>query len=194
MKQASSRELYGYWLARRGTRAAPERGEIEPSAIRRSLGDVFVLGFDRQTGHPFRLAGTRVCALFGRELKNEPFLDSFEAGHRTAVAHLLDVVADEATGVIASASARTPEGWTQDVELLLLPLAHRGDTHARLIGALTPASTPFWLGASKLGSLTLGSFRNLDPVLEAPVAARLVAGSGALARRGAFTVHDGGRH
>ena len=194
MKQASSRELYGYWLARRGTRSAPERGEIEPSAIRRSLGDVFILEFDRQTGHPFRLAGTRVCALFGRELKNEPFLNSFEAAHRVAVADLLEIVAGEATGVIASASARTPEGWAQDVELLLLPLAHRGDTHARLIGALTPVTAPFWLGASRLGPLALGGFRNLDPVLEAPVAARLVAGRGALARRGAFTVHDGGRH
>ncbi|MGB9364875.1 MAG: PAS domain-containing protein, partial [Xanthobacteraceae bacterium] len=66
MKQASSRELFGYWAARRGARAAPERGEIEPSAIRRALGDVFILEFDRRSGHPFRLAGTRVCALFGR--------------------------------------------------------------------------------------------------------------------------------
>ena len=54
MKQASSRELFGYWTARRGTRRAPERGEIEPSAIRRALGDVFILEFDRSAGHPFR--------------------------------------------------------------------------------------------------------------------------------------------
>ena len=49
MKQASSRELFGYWAVRRGKRAAPERGEIEPSAIRRALGDVFILEFDRRT-------------------------------------------------------------------------------------------------------------------------------------------------
>jgi len=194
MKQASSRELYGYWVARRGSRAAPERGEIEPSAIRKALGDVFILEFDRHAGHPFRLAGTRVCALFGRELKNERFLDNWEAGSRAAIADLLDTIADDTAGVIASASGRTAEGWAQDVELLLLPLAHRGDTHARVIGALTPASAPFWLGASKLGALTLRSFRNLDPMLEAPVAARLVAGSGSLARRGAFTVYEGGRN
>ena len=47
MKQASSRELFGYWTAKRGSRPAPERGEIEPSAIRRALGDVFILEFDR---------------------------------------------------------------------------------------------------------------------------------------------------
>jgi hypothetical protein len=193
MKQASSRELYGYWIARRGKRPAPERGEIEPSAIRKSLGDVFILEFDRGLGHPFRLAGTRVCALFGHEMKNESFLDFWEAASRGAMADLIDTIADDATGVIAAASGHTAEGWPQDVELLLLPLAHRGDTHARVIGALTPATAPFWLGASKLGTLTLRSFRNLDPVLEAPVAARLVVGGGSLARRGAFTVYEGGR-
>src|SRR5256885_13093595 len=133
MKQASSRELFGYWAARRGQRAAPERGEIEPSAIRRALGDVFILEFDRTLGHPFRLAGTRLCALFGRELKNERFLEIWEPGARAALADLLDVIADEATGVVASANGRTSEGWAQDVEIVLLPLAHRGDTHARMI-------------------------------------------------------------
>src|SRR6266478_3214259 len=86
MKQASSRELFGYWAARRGTKSAPERGEIEPSAIRRALGDVFILEFDRQDGHPFRLAGTRVCALFGRELKNEQFLNLWDPPSRLGLA------------------------------------------------------------------------------------------------------------
>ena len=191
MKQASSRELFGYWSARRGKRPAPERGEIEPSAIRRALGDVFILEFERRGGHPFRLAGTRVCALFGRELKNEPFLDLWDEETRAPLAQLLAVVADEATGVVAAATGRTAEGWSQDLELVLLPLAHRGNTHARMIGALSPLVAPFWLGASHLGALTLGSVRHLDPALEAPAAARLVAGT--QGRRAIFTVHEGGR-
>ncbi len=193
MKQASSRELFAYWTARRGTRVAPERGEIEPSAIRRALGDVFILEFDRGGGHPFRLAGTRVCALFGRELKNEPFLHMWGTDTRTAVTELLDVIADEAGGVVASVSGRTAQGWAQELEMTLLPLAQRGDTHARMIGSLTPLSAPFWLGAAQLGSLTLGSYRHLDSALEAPAAARLVAGTQAPARRAMLTVHEGGR-
>ena len=193
MKQASSRELFGYWVARRGTRVAPERGEIEPSAIRKALGDVFILEFDRLAGHPFRLAGTRVCALFGRELKNERFIDLWDAGDRAALADLVDGIADEATGVVASAKGRTAEGWAQDMELVILPLSHRGDTHARMIGALAPLSVPFWLGSGKLGALTLGTVRHLDPAREAPTAARLVAGSVTAARRATFTVHEGGR-
>jgi hypothetical protein len=194
MKQASSRELFGYWVARRGTRSAPERGEIEPSAIRRALGDVFILEFDRLAGHPFRLAGTRVCALFGRELKNDRFIDLWDAESRVALAELIDAIANEATGVVASAKGSTAEGWTQDVELVLLPLAHRGDTRARMIGALAPLSAPFWLGGgAKLGALTLGTIRHLDPARETPTAARLVAGNVTAARRATFTVHEGGR-
>jgi hypothetical protein len=193
MKQASSRELFGYWTQRRGTRAAPERGEIEPSAIRRALGDVFILEFERHGGHPFRLAGTRLCALFGRELKNEQFLNLWEAPSRLAIADLLDVVADDASGVVASVRGQTAEGWAQDLELILLPLAHRGDTHARMIGALAPLAAPFWLGSAKLGALTLGSIRHLNAAAAAPAAARLVAGVNGVDRRGAFTVYEGGR-
>jgi hypothetical protein len=134
-----------------------------------------------------------VCALFGRELKNESFLTLWDEETRAQVAQLLAVVADEASGVVASAVSRTAEGWSQDLELLILPLAHRGNTHMRMIGALAPLTTPFWLGASRLGALTLGSTRHLDPALETPTAARLVAGAQGLARRAAFTVLEGGR-
>jgi hypothetical protein len=58
-----------------------------------------------------------------------------------------------------------------------------------MIGALTPVAVPFWLGSARLGRLTLGNIRHLDPALETPPAARLVAGT----RRAFFTVHEGGR-
>lgn len=193
MKHASSRELFAYWTARRGARVAPERSEIEPSAIRKALGDVFILAFDRCASHPFRLAGTRVCALFGRELRDEPFLRVWDAESRAALAELLAVVGDEATGTVAHATGRTGEGWSQDFELLLLPLRHRGEAPARAIGVLAPLSVPFWLGASRIQRLTLGTVRHLDPVLEAPPAARLVPGAEANRVHGIFVVHEGGR-
>jgi hypothetical protein len=194
MKHASSRELFAYWTARRGTRPAPERSEIEPAAIRRALGDVFILAFDRATGHPFRLAGTRVCALFGRELRGRPFLEVWEADSRAALAELVNGVSEETTGAVASVSARTAEGWAQALELVLLPLRQRAEAQARVIGVLAPFSVPFWLGAARLEGLTLGTVRHLNPVLEAPAAARLVAGAEAVnGHHGIFVVHEGGR-
>lgn len=85
MKHAGSRELYAYWDEKRGKRAAPERAEIEPGAIRNVLSDAFILALDGGAGHPFRLAGTRVCALFGRELKSEPFIGLWAAASQRTI-------------------------------------------------------------------------------------------------------------
>lgn len=194
MKHASSRELFAYWTARRGTRPAPERSEIEPGAIRRALGDVFVLAYDRPADHAFRVAGTRVCALFGRELRGEPFLDLWDTESRSAVAALMTSVGDETVGAVASVSAETAEGWAQGLELLLLPLRHRGGTQGRVIGALAPFTVPFWLGAAHLTELTLGTVRHLDPAFETPAAPRLVVGAEVTyGQHGVFVVHEGGR-
>ena len=67
MKHASTRAVFDYWNTRRGARPAPERADIDPVAIRHALGDTFMLAADFADELRFRLAGTRVCALFGRE-------------------------------------------------------------------------------------------------------------------------------
>ena len=94
MKHAASRELYAYWEEKRGTRPAPERAEIEPGAIRGVLSDAFILALDRNSGHPVRLAGTRVCALFGREIKGESFLDLWAPSSRPIVDGLVAILSD----------------------------------------------------------------------------------------------------
>ena len=59
MKNASTRLVFEYWDALRGERSAPERGEIEPGALRHALADTFVLE-NEPIGPVFRLAGTRI--------------------------------------------------------------------------------------------------------------------------------------
>ncbi|MEJ1934798.1 PAS domain-containing protein, partial [Nostoc sp. NIES-2111] len=69
MKHPASRTLFSYWDTLRGERTAPERSELDPGAIRNILADTFILEVDAGQTFPFRLAGTRVCALYGRDLK-----------------------------------------------------------------------------------------------------------------------------
>ena len=69
-----SRAVRAIGTSAAATRLAPERADIEPGAIRQVLGDTFVLEVDGRASHPFRIAGTRLCALFGRELKGESFI------------------------------------------------------------------------------------------------------------------------
>ena len=56
-----------------GTVRLPSAADIDPAAIRHALGDTFMLAADFVDQLRFRLAGTRVCALFCREIKGEAF-------------------------------------------------------------------------------------------------------------------------
>jgi hypothetical protein len=189
MKHPASRELYAYWQEKRGTRPAPERAEIEPGAIRGALSDAFILSLDRNQGHPVRLAGTRMCALFGREIKNESFLDLWSASSRPAVEGLMSILVDECIGTVAGVTAETARHDQIELELLLLPLSVRRPSFARTIGILAPLQIPHWLGETPIGRLTLGGRRHIGAALEKRLLPRFMAPRG---RRG-LLVYNGGR-
>jgi hypothetical protein len=193
MKHPSNRELYDYWNERRGSRLAPERADIEPSAIRQVLGDTFVLATDNIGHYPFRLAGTRLCALFGRELKGESFLKLWERSGQTAMREVLAVVMEEKTGVVASVTGSTADDsiLAVNLELVLLPLSHETRSEARVLGALAPMAAPYWLGAKAVGPLKLGMLRHMGAAVEATPVPRFAAAAGRL-RRG-LVVYQGGR-
>lgn len=188
MKHAASRELYAYWEERRGKRSAPERAEIEPAAIRRALSDAFILAIDARAGHPFRLAGTRVCALFGRELKGQSFIGLWAAASQPAIADLLNILDHERVGTVAGVTAQNGDGEAAELELLLLPLSASRPSLARTIGVLAPIKIPEWLGATPVGALTLGSRRHIGAAIETRLLPRFMA-----AQRRHLVVHEGGR-
>jgi hypothetical protein len=189
MKNAASRDLYAYWEDRRGKRAAPERSEIEPGAIRQVLSDAFILALDGGAGHPFRLAGTRVCALFGRELKGEPFVGLWDAESQQVIADLLAILNDERVGTVAGVTAHNSAGDPIELELLLLPLSANRPSLARTIGVLAPLKIPHWLGSSPIGALTLGSRRHIGAEVESRLLPRFMASRS----RRRLVLHQGGR-
>jgi len=191
MKHQSTRIVYEYWNKKRGTRPAPARAEIDPTEIRHALSDTFTLAADFTGQLRFRLAGTRVCALFGREIKGEPFATLWSEDSRATIEDLLAIVTDEATGTVAGVTARTEQGDKADLELLLLPLAHVGHTRIRAIGVLAPLTPPYWLGARPVSELTLGALRHVET--DIGLVPRMVrAATGSRVRHG-FIVYSGGR-
>ena len=191
MKHASNRKLFDHWSLRRGPRLAPRRADIEPGAIRHALADTFMLEACGP-GYVFRLAGTRVCALFGRELKGEDFTGLWRHLHRTALTELLAVVTEETLGVVASATGATATDVRLPVrlELLLLPLAHRDEAEARILGSLAPLTEPYWLFAKPVGALELGMFRHVGGWEDRIPPPRFRAAPGRM--RHGLIVHDGG--
>jgi hypothetical protein len=166
MKHAVSQDLYAYWQERRGNRPAPERADIVPGPIRHLLSDVFILTLDREAGHPFRLAGTRLCALFGRELKGERFIELWAAESQPIVSDLLAIAADEQVGTVAGVTGQMANGDAIELELLLLPLAATQPNLARAIGVLVPLKTTEWLGVNAIGTLAIGPRRHVGASIE----------------------------
>jgi hypothetical protein len=158
MKHRVTRDLFEYWDVLRGDRAAPDRGDIEPGAIPCCLANVFVLAFDAQQGHPFRIAGTMLCDMFGAELARKPFAALWSADAQPVISDLIGTVAQEKDGVVAGVTGQNGDARTADLEMILLPLsADAGAT--RILGALSAVSAPYWLGHSPLQSLRLGNVR-----------------------------------
>jgi len=189
MKHPSNQQLFSYWTERRGERDAPERSDIDPGAIRSILGDSFLLAYDAEAGSMFRVAGTRLCALFGRELRGEPFASMWDEESATQLRDLVGIVAEEGIGFAAGATTQVSEDAPCNFELLLLPLAHRGTVGVRMLGMLAPLRRPYWLGIWPAQPLRLGVFQFVGQ----PSVASLAVGIASPAPRRSLTVIDGGR-
>src|SRR3954454_11404851 len=138
MKHPSSREFFAYWDEKRGSARAPERSDIEPGAVRELLGDIFVLSYDGAAGFPFRVAGPRVCALLGRDLKDRSFSALFAPQARREIEDIISVVSEEMLAAVAGITATAQDGATAHLELLLLPFNARAHTPLSLTGLLAP--------------------------------------------------------
>ena len=193
MKHPSARALHAYWNQKRGNRAAPDRADIDPAAIRHALGDTFMLAADFVDELRFRLAGTRVCALFCREIKGEAFAELWSEDSRERIEALLAIVNDEMLGAVAGVTARTADGSDADLEILLLPLAHVGHARIRALGMLAPIVPPYWLGDRPVAELTLGTLRHIGPETDRLGAPQFASSPVGGHRRHGFVVYSGGR-
>ncbi len=131
--------------ARRRARA-PDRSEIEPGAVRELLGDIFVLSYDNAAGYPFRVAGTRVCALLGRDLKDTQLLRAVHAGQPPRDRrHHQPCVAEEMLAAIAGITAtvgRRHDGASGIAAAAVQQPRPRADQPDRTAGAVRKRPRP----------------------------------------------------
>lgn len=159
MKHPATRAYYTVWNEKRGDAAAPDRSDLDPEAVRDLLGDIFVLACDAGAGYPFRVAGTRVCALLGCDAKGARFTELFARDSRRELRELLGIVAEETEPAVAGIAARGSDGRTLSLELLLLPFSARAHAPLSLTGLLVPLQEI----AAKVGDFNLVSWRCIAP-------------------------------
>lgn len=165
MKQNGSIELFQYWNRLRDNRPAPERAEIEPADIKALLADTFILEKDTRGKPVFRLAGTRICAIFARELKGFSFNSLWSDRDSAMAAKLAGDTFSNNSVVVITFEGRSAGGRNLDFELTLFPLAGGQDSQ-RALGSIIPVNRPFWLGVDAIQACFITSVRIVDPERE----------------------------
>ena len=157
MKQKISQTLYAYWNDVRQDRAAPRRFEIEPSQIAGILPHTFILERVDSETFRYRLAGTGLCEAFSQQLRETNFLAGFAGDDRAAVERLLSSVTLQCGAGVLEFEATGTDAHALVFEVVLLPLVHTRDCVDRVLGAISPASIPEWLGSEVLDDWRLTS-------------------------------------
>ena len=190
MQQPTSRQLYAYWDRVRNGRLAPRRFEIEPAKIAAILPQTFIAECGDMLGYRFRLAGTKICEQFGRELRGADLSSLWEEQDRAGFVSLLRNVFTDAAVGHGRFRAYTQTNRQASFELMLLPLIHTGDTINRILGAITAIEPPFWLGAEPLVRQEILELHLHWPDGAAPSAKSGAEAIGMVRRR--FRVFEGG--
>jgi hypothetical protein len=150
MKQRAIQILYSYWNELRAGRMAPRRLEIEPSRIAGILAETFMLERNDANNFQFRLAGTRLCEIFGSELRGTNFLAGWSERDRCILEHELATTCSQGAVCALTIEASADGQHRLELEVILLPLLHSADTIGRIIGAMSANSTPQWLTSERL--------------------------------------------
>lgn len=163
MKHCKTREIYDYWLRLRGEAVAPPRGAIEPAEIGGLLGDTFILETAGSADYPFRLAGTRLCAHFGRELKGSNFLTLWGEEDLEAIDTLLTAVCTDAAVAVLGVETLSERGRTAPWEMVVLPLSRGPGVYDRILGLMAPLEQPHWLEQQAVIRQSVTSLRLIWP-------------------------------
>jgi hypothetical protein len=158
-----SRELFAYWAAIKGSRRAPSRQALEPTAIKHILCDMFILDTEKESSNRLRIAGTRVSAWFGYDLKGHTFEKLWDKAQLEHIKAVIKAVTTQGIPVILQLEAEAAHGDCAKLEMLLLPLEHQGEISHRVLGNLATTKIPSWLGISPVKKLIIKSVKPIRP-------------------------------
>lgn len=136
MLHKTTETVFDYFNRLRGKESAPLRSEIDPSALKSVLPDLFFLEMAGDGALRFRLAGTRICVILGRELRGQPFTSIWHPSQRHKMKIAAETVLANRIPFEISVEASLENEESMDLEMLLLPLYSRAGQCDRIFGSL----------------------------------------------------------
>lgn len=137
------RALYDYWDGRRRGRAMPARADLDPIDIPALLPNVFMVDAPAVGPMTYRVFGTALVVLFGRDLTGLPLGEGARPEHVPEVrARYARIVAERRPFYHRARLFEQGNDFT-DVERVILPLSPDGIQVDQLIGmTIRRAATP----------------------------------------------------
>jgi hypothetical protein len=180
MKHFLTRLLFRYWCSLSKDGELPFRRQVEPRLIKPVLPYTFILQRFDNDHIAFRLAGTEICHLFGREFRDQNFLHMWEGTGRRAIRALVEQMFDDDKAAVINFVAETLDKTQYPCEILLLPMLDEDGEPSRILGAAIPLGSTAGLSDRKFVNQTVKAVTLYDEEaqrLEPRIAAQLLTGA-----------------
>ncbi|WP_181408024.1 PAS domain-containing protein [Pararhizobium mangrovi] len=173
MRHTASLHVFAYWNRLRAGRLAPDRHEIAPSELKSHLPHVF-MATRPQDDAPlaFRLAGTAICGMMGRELRGSRVHALWSPDEHEAIDGALEGVLKTGRVAVLGLYGFSTLGRRAEFEMTAMPLAGE-DGIERLFGTLVPLTRPYWLEIDTLTGFVTTALDTFAPDEDPPSATQV---------------------
>lgn len=170
MRHQQTQALLNYWRHERGEQSAPQKAEIAPKDIKSHLAFAFLLKRTATDRYTFALAGTGLCDLFGRELRDQSFVHLWSESSRDSVTTSLARVSNLSVPTVSVCIAETSDQRPLSNEMLLLPYASTNGEANWILGHFQPLEPLSRLYGRKLVRMRMGTTAILTGDAHGPTA------------------------
>ncbi len=158
----SSRILFRFWESARGEMAAAKKQDLDLKKIAKILPNLCILERDLdKPAYKWRLAGTRICQIWGKELTGANVLEGWPEFEKQTMASGFDMVVAGLQPCVARFRAVNNRGSEVGIEFIAFPIQDSHSGAIQILGAVVPFRTPDWLGTQSLVGFELSSMRKI---------------------------------
>jgi len=157
-----SRAVFRHWEAIRGEAPAAHRDDLNLRQLGQFVSWLFIMERSpRSNGYIWRLAGSKLCDLWRRELTGSEVFMGWDRFERETVQRLLDGVTKNFQPCSMRLRLTTSLGQLIDTEIVALPLQARDGQSVHIFGAAMPFREASTLGYDRITAVELASGRSI---------------------------------
>jgi hypothetical protein len=160
MLHPGSRQLFRYWETLRAEKAYPRREDVDFAAIKAVMPDLVIIERDHlRKSFRYRLAGSRVCALFGMNLTGTDAFASWDHFETDVIRRHLEIALTRFQPAVIRMRLTTDRDQQLAAELVVLPVQMQNSNRVQLIGGMFPFRPAASMGHTVIAARELVSAR-----------------------------------